>query len=149
MASTQEEHEGTREVPKPSRAVRRRSTEDNPGRSGIPELVLGSHGWLVAPERGRCEILSGSGCAGQVLGVVVVSEHHGEMFVTCPHKTELVFFGFLSVPPPSLGLFAVVQLRALVIAHLSVRSGFLSTKAGLFLSSSLSSDVLWVLLLLL
>lgn len=55
VASTQEEHEGTGEVPKPSRAVRRRSTEAAPGRFGISGLVWGSQGWLVpgGPRKGQ------------------------------------------------------------------------------------------------
>lgn len=92
-ASTQEEHEGIREVPKPSRAVRRRrrSTEAIPGRSGISELVWGSHGWLVSAERGRCEILSGPWSAGRGLGVVVCPSPLGRCLCCVPAQTELVF----------------------------------------------------------
>lgn len=108
MASPQEEHEGTGEVPKPPRAVRRSSTEGTPGRSGVSGVVWGSRGWLVSPERGGCEILSGPWWARQGLGAVMVSEHRGEMFVMFSPETELVFLGFVCLPTFSLSLCCCV-----------------------------------------
>lgn len=91
--------------------------------------------------------LSGSWCAEHCLGVVVVSEHLGEVFVVCPPRVSWCFL-VLSVSHLLFVSLLLCSSEPLVVANLGVRSRFLSIKAQ-FLNLGLSPDVLWVLLLLL
>lgn len=104
VASTQEEHEGTREVPKPSRAVRRRSTEAAP--EGLE--FLGWFGGLRAgwwhQEGAGVGCCLAQGVQGRLWELCWCQGTWGDVCDGSP-QTEMVFFGCVCLHtfPWSLG----------------------------------------------
>lgn len=132
---TQEEQEGTREVP-----------EQWGGRGGAQRKVWNFWWWLVMSPKGdgrHCLAHGVQGRAGSCAGVPAL---WGDVGALSPPDWAAVFRFYLS----DHLLLVSLQLCSseLWLLLIYVWSGFLSIKAG-FLHSTLGPDVLWVLLLLL